>query len=154
MSGAHAANKRKKTLHRALSVAALWLALIALVFVYTDPDEYAWRYADGEIPLIWESEGQAAAAQEAASRWVQAQRQVQDAHIAQGLWAESDAYLDEANRLLPARTDEPGLNLMRGTYEVTVEYASDMPVEVRVAAAGRQAFVKGESASLPAAPQG
>ena len=27
---------------RVLSVAALWLALIALVFVYTDRDEYRW----------------------------------------------------------------------------------------------------------------
>ena len=154
MSGAHAANKRKKTLYRALSVAALWLALIALVFVYTDPQEYAWRYEGGDVSLIWESEAQAAAAQEAASEWAQAQRQVLDEHIAQGIWEESDAYMDEVNLLLPARTDEPGLNLMRGTYEVTVEYASDMPVDVRVAAAGRQAFVKGESASLPAAPQG
>ena len=28
-------------------LAALWLALIALVFVYTDKDEYTWRF-DGE----------------------------------------------------------------------------------------------------------
>ena len=27
-----------------LSVAGLWLALIALVFIYTDRNEYTWRY--------------------------------------------------------------------------------------------------------------
>ena len=154
MSGALAANNRKKTLHRAFSVAALWLALIALVFVYTDPREYSWDYTGGDVSLIWESEAQAAAAQEAASEWVQAQRQVLEEHIAQGIWEESDDYLEEVNRLLPARTDGPGLNLMRGAYEVTINYVSDAPVDLWVAAAGRQAFVQNGSVSLPAAPQG
>ena len=32
-----------------VSVAALWLALAALVFIYTDRDEYTWRYDLGSL---------------------------------------------------------------------------------------------------------
>lgn len=35
-----------------LSVAGLWLALIALVFIYTDRNEYTWRYEGDELGQI------------------------------------------------------------------------------------------------------
>ena len=145
---------RKTRIHRAIGVAALWLALIAAVFAYTDPEEFSWRYADEDIPLIWESDAQADAAQARASDRMQARRDAVRAHEEQGIWDEMDDYLDEANVMLPARTDGPGLNLMWGDYEATVEYVSAEAIDVRIAAAGRQAFVAQGSASLPAAPQG
>ena len=51
--------------NRALGIAAIWLALIALVCIYTDRDAYTWRYAQEELPLIMQSQEQAAAAQQA-----------------------------------------------------------------------------------------
>lgn len=35
-----------------VSVAALWLALAALVFIYTDRDEYTWRYEEDTLSQI------------------------------------------------------------------------------------------------------
>ena len=34
------------------SVAALWLALAALVFIYTDRNEYTWRYEEETLDQI------------------------------------------------------------------------------------------------------
>ena len=146
---------RKTRIHRALGVAALWLALVAMVFAYTDAEAFSWRYEDGEIPLIWESAAQADDAQAQAARRMRERRQQISDRQAAGNWAETEAYEAEANVMLPARTeDEPGLNLMWGDYEATVQYVSDEPINVRVAAAGRQAFVKEGTATFPAAPQG
>ena len=154
MSETGAVNKRKTRLHRVFGVAALWLALIAMVFVYTDPEEFSWRYEGEDVSLIWESEEQAATAQAEASQQMQARRQALQERTAARIWDEYDAYADEANLMLPAQTDDPGLNLMWGEYEVTIEYVSREPFEVRVVSAGRQAFVKDGLVSLPAAPQG
>ena len=35
-----------------VSVAALWLALAALVFIYTDRNEYTWRYEEETLDQI------------------------------------------------------------------------------------------------------
>ena len=35
-----------------VSVAALWLALAALVFIYPDRDEYTWRYEEDTLGQI------------------------------------------------------------------------------------------------------
>lgn len=46
-----------------LSVAGLWLALIALVFIYTDRNEYTWRYEGdelGQIVILQRRSGRAA----------------------------------------------------------------------------------------------
>ena len=35
-----------------MSIAALWLALVLLVFVYTDRNEYTWSFAGGDVSHI------------------------------------------------------------------------------------------------------
>ena len=40
--------------------AAIWLLLAALVFVYTDPDEFTWYYDGEDIPGVVISPAQAA----------------------------------------------------------------------------------------------
>ena len=59
---------------RMLSVAALWLALIALVLVYTDRDAYRWRYEGEDVALIVCSRQEAEAAQAEAAQAMQAER--------------------------------------------------------------------------------
>ena len=146
---------RKTGTHRALCVAALWLALIAMVFAYTDREAFSWRYEGEEVALIWESGAQADEAQARAQADLQARRQQIADRARAGIWDEDGAYADEENVMLPARVeDEPGLNLMWGEYEATIWYVSEEGFDVRAAAAGRQAFVREGRASLPAVPQG
>ena len=138
---------------RALGIAAIWLAMLALAAIYTDRDAYTYRYDEFELPMIWESRQEAADKQAEADRKMETERQEAAARSAAGIWGREDIY-DGAPDMLPARTDEPGLNLMWGGYEVRIDYVSDAPIDVSVAAVGRQPFVRGGQTTLPAAPQG
>lgn len=141
------------TKNKALKLALIWLLLALAVFAYTDRDEYTWRYHQGDLHLILETREQAkqnqtvfdaAYALEAAQA---AQRQ------AEGQWGGHEQY-GGARETLPARDDAPGLNLMWGTYEVTLEYMSGEPLDLSVVSAGRQAFIEDGEIGLEAAPGG
>jgi len=138
---------------RGFQLAALWLLLAALVFVYTDRDEYTWRYGQDELPLLLESRAQAAAMQRAADAAFAAEAQRVRERQAAFEWNAGVQY-DGAMETLPARDDTPGLNLMWGTYEVSVAYTSPEPLTLSVVSAGRQAFIEDAEIALSAAPQG
>lgn len=147
-------SKKSAMIKRALGVAAIWLALIAMVFFYTDPNEYAWEYDADGLWLILESTQESAERQAARDALMDKERREAAERRAQNLWGkdnDEDIYNDEPLMLPAQNGDEPGLNLMWGTYDVTVDYASDAPIDLRVVAPGRQPFVRdGEYALEPA----
>ncbi len=134
--GAQGTDHKGRRLRRALGVAGLWLALLALAFLYTDRDANTQRFDAGDAPLLLVDEAQAAAL---------------DAQAA-ALGADGG---DGSRLLLQAREDgETGVNLMPGEYEIAIAYTSPQALSLRVLAPGRQAFVTGGEATLPAAPEG
>ena len=56
-------------------LAAIWLLLAALVFAYTDPDEFAWTYEGEDVSQILVSAQQAALEEEAEARRYDAERE-------------------------------------------------------------------------------
>lgn len=138
---------------RILAIAAVWLVLAAAVFLYTDPDEYAWAYDEPGMWLILESEQEAAAHQAERDALMERERQEAAERLAAGLWGKGaeDIYNGEAS-MLPAQDEsQPGLNLMWGRYDLTLRYESDEPIRLRVVAPGRQPFVRdGEYELAPA----
>lgn len=130
-----------------LTVAALWLALASLVFLYTDREAFTWRFEGdtlGEM-VVTEEEAQQAQAQ-ADTQIAQKQREAQ-ARAEAGEWGEADMY-DNAPKTRPAQDGEPGLNLMWGEYDVEIAYDAAEPVQVRIVSAGRQPFIVDGEASL------
>ena len=133
---------------KVLSIAALWLALIVLVFVYTDSDEYTWRF-EGEAlesVLIMEDEAKRIEADaQAAMDMEKAEALVRSEN---GEWGKEDMYAG-APRTRNAVDDELGLNLMWGKYDVVVSYASPLPFSIRAASALRQSFIENGQEDLP-----
>ena len=136
-----------------LKLAALWLMLALAVFLYTDREEYTWRYAQGDLHLILETQAQADAAQQVSDEAYAKEAEQAAQRQARGQWGGHTQY-DNAPETRPAQDDTPGLNLMWGTYEATVNYTSAQPLEVSVVSAGRQAFIRDGYAVLDAAPDG
>jgi len=135
-----------------LSIAALWLALIALVFIYTDRNEYTWTFAgDGLSRLL--ITGEEAAAREEAAQLVMEKEKAEAAERAQyGLWGKEEQY-NGAPKTRSAVDDELGLNLMWGEYEVTLDYASPADLHLCAVSALRNAFIRNGQAILPADSQ-
>jgi len=132
-----------------LSLAALWLALIALVFIYTDQNEYTWAFEGKDVSHMLIS------AQEAWNREIDAQ-QAMDEEKAEaamraeyGLWGEEDQY-HGAPKTRDAVDDELGLNLMWGTYEVALNYTSPTDLDLFTVSALRQPFIRNGQTVLPA----
>ena len=149
--------KGRRAVKRAIAIAAIWLALIALVFINTDREEYTYSYGEYEIDQIFESAQQAQLNQDAASAHMDEIREDAARRTAAGIWGKEghlEEIYDDIQRLLPAVGDDPGLNLMWGDYEVSIDYVSDAPFTAYATAAKRPAFVQGEPARLAAAPQG
>lgn len=141
---------------RALGVAALWLALAAAVFLYTDPNEYAWHYDAGGMWQILESEADAAARQAERDALMERERAEAAERRAANRWGKDngDIYNGEP-RMLPAQDENlPGLNLMEGTYDLLVRYTAETPVRLRVVAPGRQPFVRDGEYTLEPAQDG
>ena len=139
--------------HKALKLTLLWLLLALAVLLYTDRDADTWRYAQGELHAILETREQAAAAQRVSDEAYALEGAQAAARQARGEWGGEPQYAGAAETL-PARDDAPGLNLMWGTYEVTLSYASPEPLRVSVVSAGRQSFIRDGEATLDAAPDG
>ncbi|MBE5799233.1 MAG: hypothetical protein E7321_04705 [Clostridiales bacterium] len=136
-------------IRRILSVAALWLLLLLLVFVYTDRDEYTWRFSGEALSQVLVSAHQASAREEAAQRAMDAEKAEANARWLSGLWGKEDQY-NGAPRTRPAVDEELGLNLMWGSYEVTVSYDSPAELSLRTVSALRQMFIRDGKAILPA----
>ena len=122
-----------------LSLIALWAALFALAFIYTDRDEYTWRYAGDELGQIVISREEADARQaQADEEMAQEQREAQ-ARTDAGLWGSEHEW---ETFFLPAQGENGGLNLMWGSYQVIVEYDGAETADVRVVSAGYQTFIE------------
>ena len=124
---------------KVLSVAGLWLALLLLVFVYTDRDEYTWRYEGDGLEQIVLSGGEADARQAQADEAMALEQQAAQARTDANIWG-TDEYAVELFR--QAQGEDGGLNLMWGKYEVTVDYDGAEKADVRVVSAGYQAFIE------------
>ena len=122
-----------------LSVAGLWLALLLLVFIYTDRNEYTWRYEGDELEQIVISREEADRRQTQADAAMALEQQAAQARTEANLWG-TDEYAVEPFR--QAQGEDGGLNLMWGHYEVTVDYDGAATADARVVSAGYQAFIE------------
>lgn len=121
------------------SVAALWLALAALVFIYTDRDEYTWRYEEDTLGQILIGGEEAERSEQHYQDAMAKEQQAAQARTEAGLWG-TGTY--DVEPFLPAQGENGGLNLPWGDYDVTVEYDSPADMELRAVSAGRQTFIQ------------
>ena len=136
-------------MNQAMKIAALWLALIALVLVYTDKNEYTWQFSDEELAQVLITHEQAEAREQAAQQAMDIEQAEAAARSERGEWGKKDLY-NGAPTTRPAVDDEFGLNLMWGEYEVTAAYSSPQDARLETVSALRQAFIQGSSILLPA----
>lgn len=122
-----------------VSVAALWLALAALVFIYTDRDEYTWRYEEDTLDQILIGGEEAERSEQHYQDAMAKEQQAAQARTEAGLWG-TGTY--DVEPFLPAQGENGGLNLPWGDYDVTVEYDSPADMELRAVSAGRQTFIQ------------
>ena len=122
-----------------VSVAALWLALAALVFIYTDRDEYTWRYEEDTLDQILIGGEEAERSEQHDQDAMAKEQQAAQARTEAGLWG-TGTY--DVEPFLPAQGENGGLNLPWGDYDVTVEYDSPAEMELRAVSAGRQTFIQ------------
>lgn len=122
-----------------VSVAALWLALAALVFIYTDRDEYTWRYEEDTLSQILIGSEEADRSEQHAQDAMAKEQQAAQARTEAGLWG-TGTY--DVEPFLPAQGENGGLNLSWGDYDVTVQYDSPVDMELRAVSAGRQTFIQ------------
>lgn len=127
---------------KALSLIALWAALLA--FIYTDRDEYTWRYEGDELGQIVISREEADARQKRADEAMAREQLEAQERTEAGLWGSEEETGDD---FLPAQGENGGLNLMWGSYQVTVDYDGAAKADVRVVSAGYQAFIENGEAS-------
>ena len=121
------------------SVAALWLALAALVFIYTDRNEYTWRYEEETLDQILIGGEEAERSEQHYQDAMAKEQQAAQARTEAGLWG-TGTY--DVEPFLPAQGENGGLNLPWGDYDVTVEYDSPADMEFRAVSAGRQTFIQ------------
>ncbi|MBQ8619835.1 MAG: glycosyltransferase family 39 protein [Clostridia bacterium] len=124
-----------------MSIAALWLMLAALVFAYTDRDEYTWVFAGEDVSHVLLSSQQAQSREEAAQQAMALEKAEALARRESGEWGKEDLY-NSAPKTRPAVDDALGLNLMWGDYEVTVSYASPADLTLETVSALRQPFIQ------------
>lgn len=122
-----------------VSIAALWLALAALVFIYTDRDEYTWRYEEDTLSQILIGGEEAERSEQHYQNAMAKEQQAAQARTEAGLWG-TGTY--DVEPFLPAQGENGGLNLPWGDYDVTVEYDSPADMELRAVSAGRQTFIQ------------
>ena len=121
------------------SVAALWLALAALVFIYTDRNEYTWRYEEETLDQILIGGEEAERNEQRYQDAMAKEQQAAQARTEAGLWG-TGTY--DVEPFLPVQGEDGGLNLPWGDYDVTVEYDSPADMELRAVSAGRQTFIQ------------
>lgn len=124
-----------------LQVAALWLMLFALAFVYTDRNEYTWFFEGDSLSQVLLTAQQAHAHEEAAQQAMDREKAEARARTERGQWGRHDAY-NGAPKTRSAVDEELGLNLMWGEYEVTVHYDSPADLTFETVSALRQPFIR------------
>ncbi|MGN0772301.1 MAG: 6-pyruvoyl-tetrahydropterin synthase-related protein [Candidatus Ventricola sp.] len=130
-----------------VSVAALWLMLLALVFLYTDRSEYTWTFEGEALSQVLVSARQAQENEEAAQQAMALEKE--KARERAGMWNQDEQY-GGAPMTRDAVDETLGLNLMWGAYEVTVSYTSPQPLSLRTVSALRQPFIVEGERTLPA----
>ena len=130
-----------------LSVAALWLMLLALAFLYTDRSEYTWTFEGEALSQVLVSARQAQENEEAAQQAMALEKE--KARAREGMWGQDEQY-GGAPKTRGAVDETLGLNLMWGAYEVTVSYASAQELSLRTVSALRQPFIEDGDRTLPA----
>ena len=133
---------------KVLSVLCLWLALLALVCLYSDKDAYTWRFSGDSLDSLLQTDEAAAAAEEAYAAMMRREQAAAAKRTRAGLWGAEETE-NKYSDTLPAVTRD-GLNLMWGTYDVRIEYDSPEPFTVRMASPGRSRFIRGGDAVLGA----
>ena len=124
---------------KVLSLILLWAALLALALIYTDRDEYTWRYEGGELAQIVITREEADARQKQADEAMALMQQAAQARTDAGLWGSENEWEDD---FLPAQGENGGLNLMWGDYQATIEYEDAARMDAHVVSAGYQAFIE------------
>ena len=104
---------------KVLSLILLWAALLVLALIYTDRDEYTWRYEGDELAQIVITREEADARQKQADEAMALTQQDAQARTDAGLWGSENEWEDD---FLPAQGENGGLNLMWGDYQATIEY--------------------------------
>ena len=132
---------------KVLSVAALWLALALLVFVYTDRNEYTWAFSGGDVSRILLTAREAEENETAYAEAMAREKAEANARRKRGEWGKDNQY-GGAPIASPAIDEAHGLNLMWGAYDVTVDMSAGEAVPVRMVSAGRQPFIRGGEAVL------
>ena len=124
---------------KVLSLILLWAALLALALIYTDRDEYTWRYEGGELAQIVITREEADARQKQADEAMALMQQAAQARTDAGLWGSENEWEDD---FLPTQGENGGLNLMWGDYQATIEYEDAARMDAHVVSAGYQAFIE------------
>ena len=75
---------------KALTIAALWLALIALVWIGTDPEEASWTFEGGQGILL--TAQQAQSREDAYALAMAKEKQEAQERAARGEWGKEDLY--------------------------------------------------------------
>jgi len=132
-----------------LSVAALWLALIAMVFIYTDRREYTYNFGGEDLQYVLIGEETAAAREAAAQLAMDREQEEAKQRAANNEWGKKNQY-GGAPIARKAVDDGLGVNLMWGEYEAMVTYGTPEAFDLHVVSAGRQSFIRGGAVQLPA----
>ena len=77
---------------KVLSLILLWAALLALALIYTDRDEYTWRYEGDELAQIVITREEADARQKQADEAMALTQQAAQARTDAGLWGSENEW--------------------------------------------------------------
>ena len=77
---------------KVLSVAALWLALVLLVFVYTDRNEYTWTFEGADVSRVLLTSLEAEENEAAYAKKMACEQAEADARRKRGEWGKDDQY--------------------------------------------------------------
>ena len=126
----------------------LWLLLFALVFVYTDRDEYSAALSGDALSSVFQSEEETARREADYAAMMARERKAAEERTAKGLWG-AEVTENEYADTLPF-SDPEGFNLMWGDYEAVLTYDTGTAFSVRAVSCGRQRFLRGEPTEMPA----
>ena len=127
---------------------AVWLLLFALVLIYTDRDEYSAVLTGEELSSVFQDEAESSRREAEFAAMMAREQAAARARTAKGLWGAEETENGYEDTL--PFSDADGFNLMWGEYETTLVYDAEAPFTVRAVSAGRQRFLTGASAKMPA----
>ncbi|MBR1407543.1 MAG: hypothetical protein IJ573_01425 [Clostridia bacterium] len=133
---------------KTVAIICLWLCLAAMVVFYTDREAGSWTFTGDPLSYVAESPEEAEAAEEAYAAMMRREQAAAAERTARGQWGTEESE-NNFYDTLPA-WNEDGLNLMWGEYEAELLYDAPQEAAVRITGAGRQSFIRGGEAVLPA----